>query len=121
VYSKVTMIGQAAMPDVPESDVSDIWDEKHSIAMGIALQTQVLKICPVHRQLFCDDEVDPAVAFAVAAQLIHNDKPSADVFREDIHDLADLLTDVISTAPCSCSECVQPLMPSRSRRESAMA
>jgi hypothetical protein len=110
------MIGQASMPDV-----SDIWDEKHSIAMGIALQTQVLKICPVHRQLFCDDEVDPAVAFAVAAQLIHNDKPSTDVFREDIHDLADLLTDVISSAQCSCPECAPPPIVSLPRREPAMA
>jgi hypothetical protein len=113
VYSKVTMIDQATM--------SDIWDERHSIAMGIALQTQVLKVCPVHRQLFCDDEVDPAIAFAVAAQLMHNDKQSADKFREDIHDLADLLTDVISTAQCSCPKCAQPLKDARPRRELAMA
>jgi hypothetical protein len=110
VYSNVTMI----------DDGSDIWDEKHSIAMGIALQTQVLKICPVHRRLFCDDEVDPAIAFAVAAQLIHNDKESVNVFREDIHDLADLLTDVIATAPCTCPKCAQPLRDSRPQRELAM-
>jgi len=113
VYSDVKMIDQDTM--------SDIWDERHSIAMGIALQTQVLKICPVHRQLFCDDEVDPAIAFAVATQLIHNDQQSADVFREDIHDLADLLTDVISTAQCSCPKCAQPLMVARSHRELARA
>jgi hypothetical protein len=75
----------------------------------------------VHRQLFCDDEVDPAIAFAVAKQLIHNDQQSADVFREDIHDLADLLTDVISTAQCSCPKCAQPLMVARSHRELARA
>ena len=104
-----------------QDTISDIWDEKHSIAMGIALQTQVLKICPVHRQLFCDDEVDPAIAFAVAAQLMHNDKKSSDVFREDIHDLADLLTDVISTAQCSCLQCTHPLLVSRPQREVALA
>jgi hypothetical protein len=113
VYSNVTMINQDSR--------ADIWDERHSIAMGIALQTQVLKICPVHRQLFCDDEIDPAIAFAVAGQLMHNDKQSVDVFREDIHDLADMLTDVISTAQCSCPICAQPLMASRSRHELAMA
>jgi hypothetical protein len=113
VYSNVTRIDQ----DIE----SDIWDEKHSIAMGIALQTQVLKICPVHRQLFCDDEVDPAIAFAVAAQLMHNDTYSTDVFREDIHDLAEMLTDVISTTQCSCPNCARPLMISRSQREVAMA
>jgi hypothetical protein len=111
VYSNVTMMDQE----------SDIWDEKHSIAMGIALQTQVLKICPVHRQLFCDDEVDPAIAFAVAAQLIHSDQQSVNVFREDIHDLADLLTEVISTAQCSCSKCVHPLMAARPQPALALA
>jgi hypothetical protein len=113
VYSNVTMINQDSM--------ADIWDDKHSIAMGIALQTQVLKICPVHRQLFCDDEVDPAIAFAVAGQLMHNDNQSVDVFREDIHDLAEMLTDVISTAQCSCASCAHPLIIPRSQREVAMA
>ena len=112
MYSNVT---------TDQDTMSDIWDEKHSIAMGIALQTQVLKICPVHRQLFCDDEVDPAIAFAVAAQLMYNDKQSSDMFREDIHDLADLLTDVISTAPCSCQQCIHPLMAVQSPRELALA
>ena len=104
-----------------QDTMPDIWDEKHSIAMGIALQTQVLQICPVHHQLFCDDEVDPAIAFALAAQLMHNDKKSAIVFREDIHDLSDLLTDVISTAQCSCPQCTHPLMASRSEPELALA
>jgi hypothetical protein len=113
VYSDLKMIHQGSM--------ADIWDDRHSIAMGIALQTQVLKICPVHRQLFCDDEVDPAIAFAVAAQLIHNDQQSANVFREDIHDLADLLTDVICTAQCRCPKCTQPLMLARSHRDWARA
>jgi len=112
VYSNVTMIDHHS---------SDIWDEKHSIAMGIALQTQVLKICLVHRELFCDDEVDPAIAFAVAAQLINNDQQSSDVFREDIHDLSDLLTDVISTAQCNCPQCAHPRMVSRSQRQMALA
>ncbi len=33
--------------------------KKQAIAIGIALQTQVLKTCPVHRQLYVDDEVNP--------------------------------------------------------------
>ena len=30
--------------------------KKEEIAIGIALQTQVLKTCPIHNQLYCDDE-----------------------------------------------------------------
>ena len=29
--------------------------KKQEIAIGIALQTQVLKTCPIHNQLYCDD------------------------------------------------------------------
>jgi hypothetical protein len=108
---------------IKQTDQTDIWDEKHSIAMGIALQTQVLKICPAHRQLYCDDDVDPAIAFAVAAQLIREDRQSAGVFRQDVHDLADLLTDVICAAQCVCTTCAPMLQDQRraSPRELAMA
>ena len=45
--------------------------KKQEIAIGIALQTQVLKLCPVHHQLYCGDEdiaenENMARAFAVA-------------------------------------------------------
>jgi len=108
---------------IKQPEVLDIWDEKHSIAMGIALQTQVLKICTAHRQLYCDDDVDPAIAYAVADHLVRDDQASAGVFRDDIHGLADLLTDVICTAQCACPKCAPMLHGSHlSRpREFAMA
>jgi len=37
-------------------------EKKHLIAIGIALQTQVLKTCPVHRKIYFDDEANPASA-----------------------------------------------------------
>ncbi len=30
--------------------------KKQELALGIALQTQVLKVCPGHNQVYCDDE-----------------------------------------------------------------
>ena len=101
---------------IKQPEELNIWDEKHSIAMGIALQTQVLKICTAHRQLYCDDDVDPAIAFAVAEHLVRDDQASAGVFREDIHGLADLLTDVICSAQCACPKCAPMLADLRRSR-----
>lgn len=81
-------------------------DQKQSIVMGIAFQTQVLKTCPVHQQVFCDEDVDPAIAFAVASQLMRHDKPVAEAFQRSVHDLADLLSETIAAAPDCCPECV---------------
>ncbi|MGO9950292.1 MAG: hypothetical protein ACLPWG_26060 [Steroidobacteraceae bacterium] len=39
--------------------------KKQAIAIGIALQAQVLKTCPLHRQLYFDDDVNPAGAFGL--------------------------------------------------------
>ena len=41
-----------------------------AIAVEIALQTHVLKTCPIHNEIFCDDEVDPSSAFALAVELV---------------------------------------------------
>lgn len=30
--------------------------KRQEIAIGIAVQTQVLKTCPIHNQLYCNDE-----------------------------------------------------------------
>ena len=48
--------------------------KKQEIAIGIALQTQALKTCPIHNQLYRDDEEttddeNMARAFAVALVL----------------------------------------------------
>jgi hypothetical protein len=80
-------------------------ERKQVIAIGIALQTQVLKTCPVHRQLYFDDDVNPASAFALAIELVRKHKPYAQEFHDDEHALTDLLSDTLGTTPDCCPEC----------------
>jgi hypothetical protein len=79
-------------------------ERKQLIAIGIALQTQVLKTCPVHRQLYFDDDVNPASAFALAIDLVRKRKPYVDAFHDE-HELTDLLSDTLGTTPIGCPEC----------------
>jgi len=79
-------------------------EKKQLIAIGIALQTQVLKTCPVHRQLYFDDDVNPASAFALAIDLVRKRKPYVDAFHDE-HELTDLLSDTLGTTPIGCPEC----------------
>jgi len=53
-----------------------------NVAVAIALQTHVLCTCPLHHQLFCDDEADPAKAFSLAVELVRQDTPSASASRQ---------------------------------------
>jgi hypothetical protein len=82
--------------------------KKQAIAIEIALQTQVLKTCPVHRQLYCDDDVNPASAFALAVELIRQHTPYVEPFHNDTHELTELLSDTLGAAPLSCPECRSP-------------
>jgi hypothetical protein len=88
-----------------------IMGKKQEIAIGIALQTQVLKTCPIHHQLYRDDEEtaddeNMARAFAVAVELVRQHKPYAEEFHHDEHELTDLLSDTIGAAPVSCPDCL---------------
>ena len=88
---------------------------KKEIAIGIALQTQVLKVCPIHNQLYCDDEIftdneNMARAFSTAIELVHQHEPYAEEFHHDAHELTDMLSDTIGSAPVCCPECVAPPM-----------
>ncbi|HEY0802661.1 MAG TPA: hypothetical protein VGD54_17630 [Steroidobacteraceae bacterium] len=80
-------------------------EKKQVIAIGIALQTQVLKTCPIHRQLYFDDDVNPAGAFALAIELVRKRKPYVQEFDNDVHALTDLLSHTLATAPVCCPEC----------------
>jgi hypothetical protein len=85
--------------------------KKQEIAIGIALQTQVLKLCPVHNQLYCGDEEftdneNMARAFAVAIELIRQHEPCVDEFNECTHELTDLLSSTIGAAPEYCPGCL---------------
>jgi hypothetical protein len=79
--------------------------EKRAIAVEIALQTHVLKTCPVHNTVFCDDDADPSTAFALAVDLVKQHTPYVDEFEGDAHELTDLLSAIIGDAPDCCPHC----------------
>lgn len=85
--------------------------KKQEIAIGIALQTQALKTCPIHHHLYRDDEApaddeNTARAFGVAIELVRQHSPYAEEFHHNAHELTDLLSHTIGAAPVSCPECV---------------
>jgi hypothetical protein len=80
-------------------------DQKHSVAVAIALQTHVLRTCPLHNQLFCDDDADAATAFALAVELVRQHTPYVEDFRNNAHELTDLLSETIASAPEYCPQC----------------
>jgi hypothetical protein len=87
--------------------------KKQEIAIGIALQTQVLKVCPIHNHLYCEDEtltedLNMARAFAVAVELVRQHESCAEEFHHNAHELTDLLSYTIGAAPFSCPDCVSP-------------
>ena len=85
---------------------------KHNVAVAIALQTHVLRTCPVHHQLFVDADADPASAFALAVDLVKQHIPYVDEFRDDTHALTDLLIETIAAAPETCPMCGSSPSPS---------
>jgi hypothetical protein len=80
-------------------------DRKQVIAIEIGVQTQVLKTCPIHHQLYFDDDVNPAGAFALAIELIRKHSRYVEEFHNDEHELTDLLSDTLGTTPIGCPEC----------------
>jgi hypothetical protein len=100
--------------DVPhgENGVLEM-SKKQEIAIGIALQTQVLKTCPLHNHLYFDndefsEDENMARAFAVAIELVRQHQPYAEEFHHNAHELTDLLSYTISAAPSCCPECASP-------------
>jgi hypothetical protein len=79
--------------------------EKRAIAVEIALQTHVLKTCALHNAIFCDDDVDPSSAFALAVDLVNQQTPYVDEFEGDAHALTDLMSAIIGDAASSCPAC----------------
>jgi hypothetical protein len=80
-------------------------EKKQAIAIEIALQTHVLKTCPIHRKIYLDDDADPASAFALAIELVRKHKPYVEEFNDDEHELMDLLSDTLGATPACCPEC----------------
>jgi hypothetical protein len=88
-----------------------IMGKKQEIAIGIALQTQVLKTCPIHNQLYRDndestEDENMARAFGVAVELVHHHRPYAEEFHQNAHELTDLLSYTIGAAPVGCPDCL---------------
>jgi hypothetical protein len=94
-------------------------EHKKTIAIEIALQTHVLKTCPIHHSIFCDDDVDPSGAFALAVELVRQHTPYVEEFHDDSHALTDLLSDTIGTAPLSCPHCANLPRPNKGLSVSA--
>lgn len=94
-------------------------EKKKSIAIEIALQTHVLKTCPIHQQIYIDDDADPAGAFALAIELVRKHKPYVEEFHDDEHELMDLLSDTLGSTPLCCPDCqsspILAALPDRSR------
>jgi hypothetical protein len=80
-------------------------EKKQAIAIEIALQTHVLKTCPLHRQIYFDDDADAASAYALAIELVRKHKPYVEEFHDDEHELMDLLSDTLGATPVCCPEC----------------
>jgi hypothetical protein len=80
-------------------------EQKQIIALQIALQTHVLRTCPVHNEIFCDDDVDPTGAFCLAVDLVRQHTPLVDQFDNDAHALTDLLSATIGAHPNCCPHC----------------
>jgi hypothetical protein len=80
-------------------------EKKQVIAIGIALQTQVLKTCPVHSKLYFDEDVNPAGTFALAIELVRKHTPYVEEFHDDEHELTDLISDTLGTTPSCCPGC----------------
>ncbi len=81
--------------------------QKRTIVLEIAVQTHVLSICPIHHAIYCDDEVDPSAAFALAVDLVGQHQSYVQEFH-DAHELTDLLSETIGAAPTCCPECLKP-------------
>ena len=82
-------------------------EHKQSVAVEIALQTHVLRTCPLHRELFFDDESDPGSAFALAVELVRQRRPYVGEFNGDAHALTDLLSETLAAAPGFCPQCAR--------------
>lgn len=80
-------------------------EKKQAIAVGIGLQTQVLKTCPVHHKIYFDDDVNPAGAFALAIELVRKHTAYVEEFHDDEHALTDLISETLGTTPLWCPEC----------------
>ena len=78
---------------------------KRDIALQIALQTHVLETCPVHHEIYTDDDVDPSGAFALAVELVKQHTACVIEFEHDPHALTDLLSEIIGAAPTGCPGC----------------
>lgn len=95
--------------------------QKNAIALEIALQTHVLRTCPIHREIFCDDDVDPSAAFALAVELVRQHKPYVGEFQDNAHELTDLLSEIIGAVPNCCPGCVASTEPCSTARAESWA
>jgi hypothetical protein len=80
-------------------------NQRQSVAVAIALQTHVLRTCPLHDQIIYDEEADLGSAFALAEDLVRHDMPYVRDFRKSTHELTELLRETIAAVPVECPLC----------------
>jgi hypothetical protein len=71
----------------------------------------VVKTCAAHRELYFDDDVNPANAFALAIELVRKRHPYVGDFCNGEHELTDLLSHTLGTIPMCCPQCESSLGP----------
>ena len=88
----------------PTGDEPAPLHHKQDAARRIALRSGVLRECAVHHQVFYDDQ-DPKRAFELMLELLHGNAPELMQYKDYLHELLDILTQVIADTPPYCSEC----------------
>jgi hypothetical protein len=78
--------------------------QRELLAVGIALDSRVLKICARHNRIYCDPCADLGAAFGLALQTFRRHGSDVRIFRDE-HALLDLLSAKISEADDRCPHC----------------
>jgi len=93
-------------PGPQDGSAQRVQQQRELLAVGIALQSHVLKICQRHNRIYCDPGADLGAAFALALQTFRRRGAEARIFSDDEHALLDLLSAKIGAADDCCPRCV---------------
>lgn len=88
----------------PGADKEALLFLKESVAQQVALQSGVLQECPLHHHVFYDDR-NPRPAFELLLERINESAPEMLTIHGDVHELIDILSEVIANASAYCLHC----------------
>jgi hypothetical protein len=78
-------------------------ETKESVAAGIAVQAQVMRMCPHETYIY--DGSDPTPAYMLANALVSRDDPSVAIFGGNRRELTDYIKDAIEQHGDTCYAC----------------